>query len=282
MYLEFYGFQEKPFTITPNPRFIYLSKNHREVFAHLLYGIKDRCGFVVVTGEVGTGKTTILRTLFDDLDETNYHLALIFNPCLSVPDLLRDIHRELGIETKGISTGELIHELNRFLLQQRQGGRTVVLVIDEAQSLNPSVLEQVRLLSNLETETEKLIQIVLVGQTELTEMLRRKNLRQLNQRIGVRYQLNAMDFHDTCEYVKHRLSVAGGDVEIFTPAALKKIYSFSRGLPRLINLLCGRALLLGYAQNKKVVTARMISTTLREIDLPRRGWFRLLLDRFCF
>jgi len=225
---------------------------------------------------------TILRTLFEDLDETSYHLALIFNPCLSIPDLLRDIHRELGIETKAASTGELIHELNKFLLQQQQEGRTVVLVIDEAQSLDPSVLEQIRLLSNLETETEKLIQIVLVGQPELTDMLRRKNLRQLNQRIGVRYQLNAMDFHDTCEYVKHRLSVGGGDMEIFTPAALKKIYSFSGGLPRLINLLCGRALLLGYAQNKKVVTARMISTTLREVDLPRRSWFRFLLDRLKF
>lgn len=282
MYLDFYGFQEKPFTLTPNPRFIYLSKNHREVFAHLLYGIEDRCGFVVVTGEVGTGKTTILRTLLADLDETSYRLALIFNPCLSVTDLLRDIHREFGIETKGVSSGELIHELNDFLLRQRREGRTVVLVIDEAQSLDPAVLEQIRLLSNLETETEKLIQIVLVGQPELVDLLKRKNMRQLNQRIGVRYRLDAMDFSDACEYVRHRLSVAGGDGEIFTPAALRKIFTFSRGLPRLINLLCGRALLLGYVQNKKIVTARMISTTLREVDFPRRGWFWSLLDKLGF
>ncbi|OHB32176.1 MAG: ATPase [Desulfuromonadaceae bacterium GWC2_58_13] len=277
MYLEFYGLQEKPFTITPNPRFVYLSKNHREVFAHLLYGIEDCCGFVAITGEVGTGKTTVLRTLLDDLNEEKYRLAFIFNPCLSVLDLLRSIHREFGIESEASSVGDLIHELNEFLLQQRGEGRTVVLVIDEAQNLDPSVLEQIRLLSNLETDTDKLIQIVLVGQPELGILLKRRNMRQLNQRIAVRYHLGTMDQHDAFEYVRHRLTVAGGDDEIFTPAALKKIYRFSGGLPRMINILCGRTLLLGYSQDRKIITARMVAAAIKEIGSPRRGWLQRLI-----
>jgi len=277
MYLDFYGFQEKPFTITPNPRFVYLSRNHREVFAHLLYGIEDRCGFVAITGEVGTGKTTVLRTLLDDLDDENYRLAFIFNPCLSVLDLLRSIQREFGIESDVAAVGDLVHALNEFLLQQRREGRTVVLVIDEAQNLEPSVLEQVRLLSNLETDTDKLIQIVLVGQPELGTLLKRRNMRQLNQRIVVRYYLDTMDLHDTCGYVRHRLKVAGGDDEIFTPAALKKIYRFSEGLPRLINVLCGRALLLGYSQNSKIITARMVAAAIKEVGSPRKGWIQWLV-----
>ncbi len=276
MYLDFYGFQEKPFTITPNPRFVYLSRNHREVFAHLLYGIEDRCGFVAITGEVGTGKTTVLRTLLDDLDNENYRLAFIFNPCLSVLDLLRSIQREFGIESDASEVGDLVHSLNQFLLQQRRDGRTVVLVIDEAQNLDPSVLEQIRLLSNLETDADKLIQIVLVGQPELGILLKRRNMRQLNQRIVVRYHLGTMDLHDTCEYVRHRLTVAGGDDEIFTPAALKKVYRFSGGLPRLINVLCGRALLLGFSRDSKIITARMVAAAIKEVGAPRRNWIQRL------
>ncbi|WP_432822695.1 ExeA family protein [Trichloromonas sp.] len=276
MYLDFYGFQEKPFTITPNPRFVYLSRNHREVFAHLLYGIEDRCGFVAITGEVGTGKTTVLRTLLDDLDNENYRLAFIFNPCLSVLDLLRSIQREFGIDSDASEVGDLVHSLNQFLLQQRRDGRTVVLVIDEAQNLDPSVLEQIRLLSNLETDADKLIQIVLVGQPELGILLKRRNMRQLNQRIVVRYHLGTMDLHDTCEYVRHRLTVAGGDDEIFTPAALKKVYRFSGGLPRLINVLCGRALLLGFSRDSKIITARMVAAAIKEVGAPRRNWIQRL------
>lgn len=282
MYLDFYGFQEKPFTLTPNPRFVYLSRNHREVFAHLLYGIEEGCGFIAITGEVGTGKTTVLRTLLEDLDTDHYRLAFIFNPCLSALDLLRAIQREFGIDGEKAEAGDLLNLLNDFLLEQRRAGRTVVLVIDEAQHLDPAVLEQIRLLSNLETQTEKLIQIVLVGQPELGALLKRRNMRQLNQRISVRYHLGTMDLRDTDEYVRHRLRIAGGDDEIFTPAAIKKIYRYSGGLPRLINVVCGRALLLGYARDSRIVTARMVAAAVAELNEPSRGWFRRFLGYLGF
>src|SRR6266567_1682274 len=185
MYCEFYGFREKPFNITPNPRFIFLSKNHREAFAHLLYGIDNHAGFIELTGEVGTGKTTVLRTLFEQLDERGVRTALIFNPCLSAQDLMRSINREFGIPWEGLNSSELLDHLNRFLLAENGAGRTVVLVIDEAQNLEPQVLEQVRLISNLETKTDKLIQIVLAGQPELQKLLGRTELRQLAQRINI-------------------------------------------------------------------------------------------------
>ncbi|MDY0268032.1 ExeA family protein [Trichloromonas sp.] len=281
MYLDFYGFQEKPFTLTPNPRFVYLSRNHREVLAHLLYGIEDGCGFIAITGEVGTGKTTVLRALLEDLDNDRHRLAFIFNPSVSALDLLRAIQREFAIEGPAAEAGDLLHLLNEFLLRQRREGRTVVLVIDEAQHLDPAVLEQIRLLSNLETQTDKLIQIVLVGQPELGALLRRRTMRQLNQRICVRYHLGTMDLKDTCEYVRHRLRVAGGDEEIFTPAALRKIYRFSGGLPRLINLACGRALLLGYAREQRMITAKMADQAIGELSEPgQRGWRRLCFWRW--
>ncbi len=265
MYLDFFGLKEKPFTITPNPKFIYLSKNHKEVFAHLLYGVQDQAGFIVVTGEVGTGKTTVLRTLLGELEDEQYRLAFIFNPCQSAIDLLRNINREFGIETGSSSNSDLLHALNEFLLKMRTEGRSVVLVIDEAQNLEPAVLEQIRLLSNLETDTDKLIQIILVGQPELKEILAREDLRQLNQRITVRYHLKPMDFTDTSDYIGHRLMVAGGTQQkVFTDKALKKIFSFSRGYPRLINILCDRALLVGYAEGCREVDGKMIQTAIRE------------------
>ena len=177
MYLEFYGFQEKPFSLTPDPRFVFLSKQHREAFAHILYGINNRVGFIALTGEVGSGKTTVLRTLLNQLDVDHYRTALIFNPCLSPPELLQSINREFGIPASDSHCVNILDALNRFLLQQNAEGRTVVLVIDEAQKLKPSVLEQVRLISNLETDTEKLIQIVLAGQPELVQILESESAR---------------------------------------------------------------------------------------------------------
>lgn len=277
MYLDFYGFKEKPFTITPNPRFLYLSKNHKEVFAHLLYGIQEHSGFIAVTGEVGTGKTTVLRTLLGQLDDDAYRLAFIFNPCISAIDLLRSINREFGIDAEGASNSELINALNVFLLAQKNEGRTVVLVIDEAQNLEPSVLEQIRLLSNLETDTDKLIQIVLVGQPELSELLSRNELRQLNQRITVRYHLDKMDFEDTCDYIGHRLRVAGGSNHtVFNPPALKKIYRYADGFPRLINILCARALLVGYAEGCREVSPRMIAAAIEELRPPKKSFVQKL------
>ncbi|MEI8356130.1 MAG: AAA family ATPase, partial [Deltaproteobacteria bacterium] len=246
MYCEYYDFREKPFTITPNPRFIFLSKNHQEAFAHLLYGIDNHAGFIELTGEVGTGKTTVLRTLLGRLDEGRYRTALIFNPCLSAIELLRSINNEYGIPSEGLSNAELLQELNLFLLRENSAGHTVLLVIDEAQNLEPALLEQVRLISNLETETDKLIQIVLAGQPELARLLERPELRQLAQRITVRYHLGSMDFEDLHDYIRHRMTVAGsGRAVCFTTAALKRIFRYSAGVPRLINVLCDRALLIG-------------------------------------
>lgn len=266
MYCEHFGFKESPFTITPNPRFIFFSKNHREAFAHLFYGITNRVGFMELTGEVGTGKTTVLRTVLSQIDDDNHRIALILNPCLSRLELMRSINREFGLPSEGLSSSELLQELNRFLLAENAAGRTVVLVIDEAQNLEPHVLEQIRLISNLETETAKLIQIVLAGQPELGTLLERKDLRQLSQRIAVRYHLRAMDFADTQAYIGHRLEVAGGRFAVnFTAAALKKVYRFSSGYPRLINIVCDRSLLIAFGESKHEVTAPDVAAAIAEI-----------------
>lgn len=267
MYCEHFGFKESPFSITPNPRFIFFSKNHREAFAHLFYGITNRVGFMELTGEVGTGKTTVLRTVLSQIDDDSHRLALILNPCLSRLELMRSINREFGLPSVGLSSSELLQELNRFLLAENAVGRTVVLVIDEAQNLEPQVLEQIRLISNLETETAKLIQIVLAGQPELGTLLERKDLRQLSQRIAVRYHLRPMDFADTREYIRHRLEVAGGRFAVnIDAAALKKIYRFSGGYPRLINIVCDRSLLVAFGESKHKVSARDVATAIAEIN----------------
>lgn len=272
MYCEFYGFKEKPFAITPNPRFLFLSKNHKEVFAHLLYGIRNHSGFIEVSGEVGTGKTTVLRTLLNQLHDDAYRLAFIFNPSLSALDLLRSINREFGIRDEPANSTALLGTLNDFLLRENAAGRTVVLVIDEAQNLEPAVLEQIRLLSNLETETDKLIQIVLVGQPELGRMLDQPGLRQLSQRITVRYDLHPMDFDDTRAYIEHRLTVAGGaDRKVFTPRAVKKIYRFAKGFPRLINIVCDRALLIGYTEDLQEISATVIGAAIAELRREKQG-----------
>ena len=268
MYLDFYGFRKKPFNLTPDPRFVFLSKIHREAFAHLLYGINNRVGFICLTGEVGSGKTTVLRALLSQLDPNYCRTALIFNPCLSAPELLQHINRELGIPACSSNSPNLLDDLNLFLLQQNAEGRTVVLVIDEAQNLEATVLEQIRLISNLETDKEKLIQIVLSGQPELIPILERKEMRQLSQRITVRYHLQPMDFQDTVSYIHQRIVVAGGKCgDIFSTRALRRIYRYSRGLPRLVNAACDRALLAAYARDTKRISSGIAKETI--IDLRR-------------
>jgi general secretion pathway protein A len=270
MYLDFFGFEEKPFNLIPDPRFVFLSRNHKEAFAHLLYGINNRAGFIALTGEVGSGKTTVLRALLNQLDADHYRTALIFNPCISPPALLKSINREFGIPASASDSSSLLDALNSFLLQQNAEGRTVVLVIDEAQCLETSVLEQIRLISNLETDREKLIQIVLAGQPELAQMLKMKEMRQLSQRITVRYHLEPMDFTDTVAYVRHRLEVAGGKGgNLFSRSALKQIYSYSRGLPRLTNVACDRALLAGYAKDAPRIGCRISSAAIRDLRRSR-------------
>ena len=258
MYLEFYGFREKPFSLTPDPRFVFLSKNHREAFAHLLYGIDNRAGFIALTGEVGSGKTTVLRALLNNLNADRHRSALIFNPSLSASALIQNINREFGISTAVSSDASILDVLNSFLLQQNAEGRTVVLVIDEAQDLEAPVLEQIRLISNLETDRDKLIQIVLSGQPELLQILNKHEMRQLSQRITVRSHLQPMDFEDTVAYINHRIKMAGrrGSV-IFSRGAQKRIYKYSRGFPRLINAACDRVLLAGYTRDEARITSKI-------------------------
>jgi general secretion pathway protein A len=271
MYCNFYGLTEKPFVVTPNPRYVFLSRNHREAFAHLLYGIDNHAGFIELTGEVGTGKTTVLRTLLGQLDDERYRIALVFNPTLSAIDLLGLINREFGIPCDSQNNAELLNHLYQFLLRENAADRTVVLVVDEAQNLTPQVLEQVRLISNLETDTDKLIQIVLAGQPELAEILGRPELSQINQRITVRYHLRPMDFDDTRSYVDHRLDVAGGRGGVaFSHGALKRLYRAARGIPRLINVIGDRVLLIGYAEERRQITARMMGQAIAEIGGERR------------
>ncbi len=266
MYLDFYGFKEKPFNLTPDPRFLFLSKNHREAFAHVLYGINNRAGFILLTGEVGSGKTTVLRALLSQLNGDHHRTALIFNPCLSPPELIQNINREFAIQTYTSAGSSLLDALNPFLLQQNSEGRTVVLVIDEAQSLETPVLEQIRLISNLETDRDKLIQIVLSGQPELAHILGRTEMQQLNQRITVRYHLKPMDFEDTVAYINHRLGVVGGrSRDIFSVSALRLIYRYSRGLPRLINAACDRALLTGYTRDTPRISPRIAAAGIKDM-----------------
>jgi general secretion pathway protein A len=266
MYCTFYGFRESPFTITPNPRFLFMSTQHREAFAHLIYAVESRAGFIELTGEVGTGKTTLLRTFLNRLDSEGHRTALIFNPCLSSLELLTSINREFGLAWESGSRMELLLELNGFLLEQKAAGRSVVLVMDEAQNLSVEVLEQLRLISNLETDTDKLIQIVLSGQPELLSLLSRDELRQLNQRITVRYHLLPMGIDSTRRYIDHRMELAGRyRAAEFTSAALKRVFRFSGGVPRLVNIVCDRALLIGYSEEERVITGAMVGQAVSEL-----------------
>ncbi|MCC6417212.1 MAG: AAA family ATPase [Gemmataceae bacterium] len=265
MYEAFYGLKDRPFNLTPDPRYLYLSQKHKEAFAHLLYGIKNRSGFVMVSGEIGTGKTTICRTLVGRLDD-NTEVAFIFNPCLSAVDLLRKINEEFGISTQADSVKGLIDELNSHLLDRFAEGKNCVLIIDEAQDLDPAVLEQIRLLSNLETEREKLLQIILIGQPELVTMLSLPELRQLNQRVTARYHLRELDRQETGQYIAYRLRVAGARKRLqFTPTAIREVYRASAGTPRVINAVCDRALLVGYTQESREITSAMVRRAAREV-----------------
>jgi len=268
MYTSFFGLHEKPFSITPNPRFLYMSEKHAEALAHLMYGLKEAGGFVQLTGEVGTGKTTLVRTLLDQLPE-HADVAVILNPRLSPQELLLTICEELGIflgDSNVISLKDLVDELNSFLLTRHAKNRRVVVIIDEAQNLLPETLEQVRLLTNLETATTKLMQIILIGQPELRDLLARSDLRQLAQRITGRYHLAPLGRDDTAAYVRHRLQVAGARRELFNEAALRAVHVASRGVPRLINIICDRALLGAYTKAEPEVSARIVQVAAREIE----------------
>jgi len=264
MYNKHYGFQESPFNMTPNPRFFYQSPRHTEALSTLIYAIDQRKGFVVITGDIGSGKTTVCRTLLNQLN-TKTETALITNTHLSSKDLLYTALEDLGVECKPGSKSRLLSQLNQYLIEQLSLDRNVVLIIDEAQNLSPSVLEEVRMLSNLETENEKLIQIIFLGQPELKEKLSLPRLEQLRQRIAVYYHIYPLSEAETKEYIRHRLKVASGSEKpVFTADALELIYQFTRGIPRLINQLCDSALLTGFIYGLTVIERDIINEVIEE------------------
>jgi general secretion pathway protein A len=266
VYLEYYGLTEPPFDITPNPRFLFYSAKHREAYNHLLYGIRERKGFVQLTGEVGAGKTTLCRALLEQL-QGKYATALILNPVLNANELMKAIAVEFGLDVSGLDRLDTISAINRFLLWQADQGNSAVLIIDEAQALTEELLEQVRLLSNLETENRKLLQIVLMGQPELRDRLNSPALRQLRQRITVRYHLGPLSPADLKQYVRHRLKISGANGSPhFTRFALWRIHRYSQGIPRLVNALCDKALLAGFVNQTGELNFRVIGTAIRELE----------------
>ena len=274
MYCDYFGLDEDPFSITPDPRYLYLSTRHREALAHLLFGISAGGGFVQLTGEIGMGKTTLCRGLLEQIP-ANVDVALILNPRVTALELVASICDELHIDYPPETTSLklLIDALNHYLLDAHARGRRTVLIIDEAQNLSIEVLEQVRLLTNLETSKQKLLQIILIGQPELKVILESEALRQLAQRITARYHLSALVMDETGTYVQHRLHVAGLKGALFTRPALRQIHRLSGGIPRLINVICDRAMLGAYAINKQRITRRMVRKAAREV-FSRAHWWR--------
>ncbi len=266
MYLAYYGLKEPPFDITPNPRFLFYSAKHREAFNHLLYGIRERKGFVQLTGEVGAGKTTLCRAMLEQLD-LRYSTALILNPVLSADQLMKAIAQEFGLNGAAHDRLDALAGINRHLLRQVELGMEAVLIIDEAQDLTDELLEQIRLLSNLETDNRKLLQIVLMGQPELRDRLNNSRLRQLRQRITVRYHLLPLTRVEVVHYIQHRLVVSGAQgAPYFTQPALWRVWQYSGGIPRLVNAVCDKALLAGYVQQTPQIGYGMIGRAIRELE----------------
>ncbi len=266
MYLDYYRLRENPFNVTSDPNFLYMSKRHKEAFTHLLYGIRERKGFIEITGEVGTGKTTLCRALLNQFDQ-HTRAAFIFNSDLSQIQLLQSIADDLGIQVRRNTKMELFKGLNVYLIEQLRKGNNVVLILDEAQNLKPHTLEQMRMLSNLETEKEKLFQIILVGQPELRDRLNNPSLRQLRQRIGIRYHITPLEKDEIAGYVYHRLYVAGSDGTVkFTEDALEKVYQYSGGIPRLINIVSDKSLLLGFVLETYIINGEIIERSIQEVE----------------
>ncbi|KAF0092983.1 MAG: proteinral secretion pathway protein A [Puniceicoccaceae bacterium 5H] len=268
MYQHFYGLREMPFHITPDPRFLYLAPTHQEALAHLRYGISEKKGFMVLTGEVGCGKTTICRQLLNELADQDVETALILNPRLSEAEMLEAILTELGQTPVNGSKHHLLDQLNQHLLQVVLAGRNIVVIIDESQNLGFETLEQLRLLSNLETDSQKLLQIILIGQPELRAKLKEERLRQLRQRVLVHYDLRRLTREEVALYIQHRLTLAGGQGRpSFTQRAVKRIHRVSQGIPRIINNLCDKALLAAFVKNQDVVGYHEVGRAIKECEL---------------
>jgi general secretion pathway protein A len=288
MYEEFFGFTEKPFSLTPDPKFLYRSESHANAFELLQYSVRRREGFVVVTGDIGTGKTTLCRALLEQIDRRTF-TALVLNPFLSEDDLLKLILQDFGVVSRdemkagrlaGVSKQELIDTIYDFLLGLLPLQASAVLIIDEAQNLPLQVLEQLRILSNLETDKEKLLQIIMVGQLNLGPLLRSPELRQLDQRVSIRYQLKPLTHDEMAAYITHRLTIAGGSHAVsFSPKALQYIHQYSGGIPRLVNLVCDRALLGAFSVRSSKVTHELVERAAETLDLQpvarsRFAWLR--------
>ncbi|PTY04765.1 ATPase [Opitutaceae bacterium EW11] len=266
MYQNFYGFTEMPFNITPDPKFLYLSPTHQEALQHLKFGVEQRKGFIVVVGEVGCGKTTLCRRFLNELDTERFDTALIVNPRVNENQMLRAILQELGEAEMGDDPHSLVLQMQRLLLERIEKGRDIVLIVDEAQNLSFEVLEQIRLLSNLETDKQKLLQIVLMGQPELKDLLSREELRQLRQRILVHCEITPLSRKELSHYIQHRLTRAGGNGRPhFTPWALWMIHRYTHGIPRIVNNLCDKSLLSAYIRDSDVVTFKDVRRAIRDL-----------------
>jgi general secretion pathway protein A len=265
MYEAHFGLAENPFGVNPDPRFLYLSEVHQEALAHLIYGVRQRKGFIVITGDVGTGKTTLLNKLLQGLD-VRTRWAFITNPRLSTEDFLRTIAHGLGLEMESFSKADFLIRMETLLAECLRRGENVVLVIDEAQNLSTDLLEEIRLLSNLETAAEKMLQIILVGQQELNDKLLRAELRQLRQRVSIKYHLEPLGAEDTQRYVLHRLRVAGGDGAIFNSQAMEEVFRASNGFPRLINNICDNTLLTAYSRDLGRVNGALVREAVSDIE----------------
>ena len=267
MYEKFYGFKEKPFNITPDPKFVYLSETHKEALAHLRYAIREEKGFSVITGEVGTGKTTLVYTLLNKIDG-NVRTSYLFNPVMAPDDFLNYICEDLGLKSDGVrSHGQNLSALHNFLLRCYIENDRVFLIIDEAQSLDAKLLEEVRLLTNLETSTNKLLHVILLGQPELNKTLSDERFRALKQRVTVRYDLSTLNFAETKEYVLHRLKKAGArNLSVFDESAMKEIYKYSKGIPRVINIVCDNALITGFSKEQSQIGKPIIKEIIKDLE----------------
>src|SRR5271155_9336 len=271
MYKEFFALHANPFNATPDPRYLFLTKHTEEALACLTYGIEGRKGFVLLTGEVGTGKTTLVNKVLERLRHKQVSTAFIFNPRLSVSQFLNYMMADFGLPCESRSKGAILRQLNTWLLDRYRAGETAVLIVDEAQNLSDDLLEEIRLLTNLETFTEKLLQVVLVGQPELEQKLKQPHLRQLRQRLSMRAKTYPLGFEETESYVAERLRIAGSSEPIFESRAIAGIPHFSRGIPRLVNLLCEHCLVHAFADERKTVSVDIVGAVARDFDLEDGG-----------
>ena len=277
MYLNFYGLKEKPFNTTPDPKFLFLTAGHREALAQLVYGVQEAKGFIVLSADIGTGKTTLLQALLRQLDGGNTAVAYVFNSTLGFDGILEYMLRDFGIEKGAETRAARLFALNNFLIERRRANQNAVLIIDEAQNLDPATLEEVRLLSNFESPTGKLLQIILAGQSELNDKLALPELRQLRQRVALRCTIPALDEEETREFIRTRLRIAGArDVGIFTDRAVKRIAEWSGGIPRLINIGCDHCLLVGYADERRHIDRDIVQRAIKYFEAGERprGVFR--------